>query len=82
MLTSMAKQVPVTKRALVQRINRALAKEGAMTKAARGAAQSSALGDFYVVDVTKNAVITKDVDIEAYGRELGVLQAWERLSAE
>jgi DDE superfamily endonuclease len=38
-----------------------------------------ACGDFYVLDYRSNAITTKGVDPEAYGREIGALQAWERV---
>jgi hypothetical protein len=64
--------VPVTTRALVQRINRKLsALDGGdpraeQVRAARGKARET-LGEFYLLD------------LDALGRKLGVLRAWERL---
>lgn len=85
------KRVPVSMRALVQRINRKLAaaererggepKLAARLKAARGDAVR-ALGDYYLVDVERNAVERTDVDPEALGRELGALAAWEEVSED
>jgi hypothetical protein len=73
-------KVPVTKRALIQRVNRALAKDGEQLKATKGAQAQLDLGEFYVVDVSLNAVSRKDVDLEKLARELGVLKPYEALA--
>ena len=74
-------KVPVTMRALIQRINRKLASDNEMLRRTRGQA-SVDLGVYHVIDVSKNAVVGKDIDPEAYGRDLGVLKPWERLVDE
>jgi hypothetical protein len=74
--------VPITTRALVQRINRALGKRDEVLKITRGERARSDLGDFYVLDVSMNAVVSKDVDPEELGRKLGVLKEWERVVEE
>jgi hypothetical protein len=77
--------VPVSKRALIQRINRQLAKEGQagqMVKATRGDSARKELGDYYAVDLGRNAVVSKQVDLEDLGRKLGVLQPYERLEED
>lgn len=72
-------QVPVTQRALVQRVNRLLAKEDRVIKAARGGAAVD-LGDFYMVDTEINGIIEKHVDIEETARKLGALKPYEKLA--
>jgi hypothetical protein len=79
----MTKTVPVSKRALIQRINRSLKKDDEALKTARGPQASSTIGDFFIVSLDPhhwNAVLHKDVDIEHLGRKLGVLKPYERLS--
>ena len=71
----------VTKRAIVQRINRALAREGQKLIARRGKWRSE-LGDFYIVDVIRNAITNEYVDLEDCGRGLKVLAEWEQLEVE
>jgi hypothetical protein len=72
--------VPVSKRALVQRINRKLLKDrGEVLKATRGGKAQQDLGDYYTVDLAGNFLVEKDVDLGELGRELGVLAAYERL---
>ena len=37
------------------------------------------LDDFFVIDGGLNAIMSKDVDPEAMGREMGVLHPWEKV---
>ena len=67
-------KVPVTMRALTQRLGRALAKQDEKLVKHRG--------DFHVVDVRMNGVVQQDVDIVALGRELGALKPWEKVEAK
>jgi hypothetical protein len=71
------KTVPVTMRALLQRLNRKLASQGELLKKARSARASAEVGDYYVIHVNKNVLMRKHVDPETLGRKLGVLQSWE-----
>jgi mRNA-degrading endonuclease HigB of HigAB toxin-antitoxin module len=73
-------KVPVTRRALIQRVNRALEKNGEQLKATKGAQAQLDLGEFYVVDVSGNSVSRKDVDLERLARELGALKPYETLA--
>lgn len=70
-------QVPVTPRALTQRLNRVLAKEGKVLRGARGK-QKTQLGDYYILK--GDGVIETRVDLAALGRKLKVLAAWEELT--
>lgn len=72
-------KVPVTVRAVVQRINRKLAPEGEVLKTPRSTRLRQEVGDFYVLDVNHNWVTAKDVDPEELGRELEVLRPWEEV---
>jgi hypothetical protein len=69
--------VPVTMRALIQRINRKIAADGEVLKTARGDRARLDLGAYYVIDVNRNFIASKHVDPEAWGRELGVLRPYE-----
>ena len=68
---------PVTLRALLQRLNRKLAKEGEVLKTLRGQRYANDLGRYYIVNLDRKAIDTTDVDPVALGRALGVLAAWE-----
>jgi hypothetical protein len=69
--------VPVTVRALSQRINRLLAAKGQELKKTRGVPAVDALGSYYLL--RGNSVFADHVDLEALGRELGALADHERL---
>jgi hypothetical protein len=69
--------VPVTLRALLQRINRKLGKEDERLVTARGEKARVELGDYYILNVNRNWLVSQHVDPETLGRELGVLRAWE-----
>jgi hypothetical protein len=68
-------KIPITKRALVQRINRHLRKRNEALRGKRGVNT----GEYYLVDFTRNTVIEDTVAIEKLGRELDVLKPYERL---
>jgi hypothetical protein len=69
--------VPVSVRALVQRINRKLAQAGQALRTTRGNRWRSNLGHYYVLNLELNYIARTRVDLEALGRELGVLSPWE-----
>jgi hypothetical protein len=72
--------VPVTRSALIQRINRTLRKQDKLLKTTRGGEAIHDLGEFYVLDVQHNRVIDTQVDVEALGRKVGCLRPWEGLA--
>ncbi len=78
----MKQTVPVSKRALIQRINRALHHDGQRLRTARNARTRLDLGDYYVVDVSVGGCVDAHVDLEDLGRELKVLNSWEALDEE
>lgn len=73
------KTVPVSLRALIQRINRKLAAEGECLKKARSAKAQQDLGDYYIIEISRNLVFGKDVDLEQLGRKIGALKSWEHV---
>jgi hypothetical protein len=72
--------VPITERALVQRLRRTLAKEGNRLLVNRGGNAHGAanVGRYYIVD-ENNLMTDHDVDLVALGREMGAIRPWERL---
>jgi hypothetical protein len=68
-------KLPVSERAVIQRINRKLKSDNEMVRKARGSARS--LGEYYVIDFNRNWITGQNVDIEELARELGVLREWE-----
>jgi hypothetical protein len=76
-------KVPVTRRALVQRIKRKLRdRDEMLVSTSRGAVASGDLGDFCVVGIHGYNISQARVDPEKLGRKLGVLQPWEQLVDE
>jgi hypothetical protein len=71
--------VPVTARALIQRINRALKKDDQVLRQARGERARLDLGDYYVVNTRRNFIDAQHVNVEALARELDVLKPYEHV---
>jgi hypothetical protein len=77
-MTANFAKVPVSMRALTQRLNHRLAHDGKQLRAPRGAGKPGRC-DYFIVSKVKKAVVARHIDPEVLGRELGVLQAWEVL---
>lgn len=68
--------IAVNRRALVARVERALAKQDRELHVDR-------IGNklrLYLVDTKKQAVVDTDVDLEALARKVGAMKPWERLA--
>lgn len=79
----MSKRVPVSERAVLQRLNRHLKKDGEMVRKTRAGSRAyQDLGPYHAVDLSQNIVTRLNVDIEAWAREAGVLAAWETLVSD
>ena len=76
-MTRMQK-VPVTARALLQRVNRKLGPHRQL-RAAQGRERDS-LGDYYLLDTKANAVRDHDVDLEKLARRLRAMRDWEEVA--
>jgi hypothetical protein len=72
--------VPVSERALIARINRKIADDDLILKRTRNARAELDLGRHYTINFRVNFVADKHIDLEGYGRELGVLKPYEALS--
>ena len=70
--------VPVSRRALIQRINRRLP-EDEILKTSRGHMLRNNVGDYYILDVNRNFIVTGHVDLEELGRKLEALFPYEHL---
>jgi hypothetical protein len=66
--------VPVNRRALIARVDRALAKQGRELRIARRGGMSN-----FVV-IHDEAIADNDADLEKLGRKIGVLEPWKRLA--
>jgi hypothetical protein len=71
-------KVPISERALIQRINRVLTKRNEVLKTTRNKSlQAVSLGRYFIVN--SNGLKQKNIDLEDYARTLDVLQSWEQL---
>jgi hypothetical protein len=76
------RKVIVTERALLQRINRSLAKQAQSLKKSRpGTHMAAEYGTYYSVDLRTNNIVGTWKDAQALVREFDVLRPYEALSA-
>jgi hypothetical protein len=73
-------KLKISEIALSKRINRALKKEGLRLKKTRPGRFQHELGDYFIVDLNRSFILEKRVDLEDYGRKIGVLEAWEEMN--
>ncbi len=75
-------KVPLTRRALIARINRRLKHDDQALRCCRSNSRWwRELGDFYIVDINRNIINDVSVDPTEFGRELGVLHPFEEVGA-
>jgi hypothetical protein len=81
----MANKARISARALIQRINRRLTQDYVVLKIARQRSPDPSVlghGRYYILDLNDNVITRNDVDLDALGRELGVLKPWEEVYEE
>ena len=72
----------ISETALEKRISRKLAHDGLALRKCRSLTWLEVnLGSRYVLDLQRNTVVEKHVDLETLGRDLGVIRDIETLSA-
>lgn len=59
-------------KALIKRINRRLARDGQRLRTTRGIQMLLDVGEHYVIDLSRNCVVDKYVDVEQLAHQLGV----------
>jgi len=67
---------------LLRRINRHLRKYGEQLRTARGERARTEFGKYYIVVVERDFVRFKRVDPVELGRDLGVLETWEKVAED
>jgi hypothetical protein len=73
-------KLPVTERALLARVDRALAKTGEhLCKSHPDSTLRHSAGTFYRVALDRSKTVATHVDLETIARELGVMADYERL---
>lgn len=76
-------KLPVTRRAVVQRLARLLAKEGRSLKAVQQRLpEGGRRWVYHVIDTRAGAVLSRHEDLHRLASELGALQAFECLEAD
>jgi hypothetical protein len=74
-------QFPVSVRALAQRIDRRLAKDGECLRKLRSRFVGDD-GEWVIIESSRNLILHHDIDLETLGRELGALRPYERLAED
>lgn len=74
-------RVPVSRRAVEQRITRALRKENKSASLRRSKTPSAreSFGEYFVIDESTNAILASRFDLEEYARKLKAIAGWEFL---
>ncbi len=73
---------PVSRRTLIQRINRKLAHENKVLRATRVRGYKAILGDYYIVNNNFNAITATHCDPAKLAKELGVLADYESIQEQ
>ena len=81
MTNSPPTSVPVTVRALLQRVNRRLRADDQKLVTARGERVRTELGNYYLLDTARNRIIEQHVDLGELAREVGALAGHESVVA-
>ena len=76
----MTRTSSISARNLLDRINRKIGKSGQSMRMSRaGTRQREELGQFFLADRARSAVLLTDLDLEAWARREGFLKTWETL---
>jgi hypothetical protein len=69
-------------RAVIQRVNRKLRADDERLCKARSNRWRPELGDYFIMNFNRNWIAGTHINPELFARELGVLEAWEKVVAE
>jgi hypothetical protein len=69
----------ISERALMARVNRALAESHEMVKKTRGVYAMRDLGEYYLLNFNRNAIMKQNLDLEEFARQIKVLRPYEKL---
>jgi hypothetical protein len=77
-------KVPISERALLQRLNRKFKDDDLIVKKTRPNSRSASdLGDYYILNFNRNFIVDKQLnlaDVEEMGRKHKALAKWEEVS--
>lgn len=71
--------VPISERALFQRLSRTLGKKGERLKSNNRPGPAPDIGNYFIVSLERMSVVKTHVDLEELARELGILKPYERV---
>jgi len=74
--------VPISRRALIARINRMIETRNEQLIISRGDHAKTAVGHYWIKDTARNCVLKRNIDLEDYARKLGVLEEFERYEGD
>jgi hypothetical protein len=74
------KKIPVSRRALLARVNRILAKKDQALRISRSHGERSNLGEAYILDTHKNSPVFMNVNLKDLAEELGAIKAFEEMA--
>lgn len=69
----------ISEKAVWSRVNRQLARSGEVLKKSRGVTTVTDFGKWYILDISRNTLIDRDVDLEALARGMAVIGEHEFL---
>ena len=78
----MEKKIQITMRALLQRINRVLIKDGKILKKKRGVGRPGDRGRYFLVNLELKEVDSVVMDLGSFGRRMGVIEGWEEVDGK
>lgn len=78
--TSKDNKISVSESALIRRMNRKLIGEDQVLRKSRSSRSLHETGEFFIINTMHGGMDESHVDIEALGREIGALKAYEKLA--
>jgi hypothetical protein len=78
----MEKKIQITMRALLQRINRVLIKDGKVLKKKRSGSHPGERGRYFLVDLELEEVDSVVIDLGSFGRQMDVIEGWEEVDGK
>lgn len=75
-------KVSISMRALLQRINRTLAKDGQVLKKSRSEKMICSVGEYFIVDLKSSCIICQNENPIDLGKKIGALKPYEEVSDE
>lgn len=82
-MQSTVEKIPVSEKALMARVNRKLAKDGErILKSREGSRLRGNVGDFYLLDVSRNTVLNTHIELGHFAKQRGILRDYETVVSE